>query len=56
MRSDPSRVGDGRLEVGSGEGTGMMRSSKVNRESGKTSSWLVIRVARVAGMNTTCER
>jgi hypothetical protein len=56
MRSDPSKVGAGREEVGSGGGVETVGSSKVKRWSGKKSSWLVMRVARVEGMNTTCER
>ena len=35
MRSDPSRVGEGRVEVGSGGGAEMVGSSKVKRGSGK---------------------
>jgi hypothetical protein len=34
----------------------MVGSSKVKRGSGKKSSWLVMRVTRVDGMQTTCER
>ncbi len=56
IRSDPSRVGEGREEVGSGGGTEMVGSSKVKRGSGKKSSWLVIRFARVDGMRILCER
>jgi hypothetical protein len=56
MRSDPSKVGAGQEEVGSGGGVEMVGSSKLNSGSGKKSSWLVMRVARVEGMNTTCER
>jgi hypothetical protein len=56
MRSDPSKVGVGRGEVGSGGGVETVGSSKVNRGSGGKSSWLVMRVARVEGMNTTCEQ
>jgi hypothetical protein len=56
MRSEPSKVGEGREVVGSGGGVEIVGSSKVKRGSGKKSSWLVMRVARVDGMKTTWER
>ena len=49
MRSEPSKVGEGREDVGSGGGEERVGSSKVKSGSGKKSSWLVIRVSRVEG-------
>ena len=54
MRSDPSKVGEGRVEVGSEGGAEIVGSSKVKRGSGKNQAdWFVMRVARVEGMKTT---
>ena len=50
IKSEPSREGDGREEVGSGGGVNRVGSSKVNRGSGKRSNWLVVRVSDVEGM------